>query len=264
MTPLIDGDILAYEIGFGCEPRNQYGERVPVGIEEVNRRVDNKVKEICAAVWATSPPVIFFTGKGNFRDNIAKQKEYKGNRKSYKPFHHKYIRAYLMASYEHQIINGLEADDLMSIEQTARLSQRDTIICSRDKDLKTVEGFHYSWEVNKQPSFGPKWVDRIGEMELVGRKLKATGMRLFYSQILTGDSTDNIPGLPWCGPEKAYELLKDCITEEELFYAVKGAYEQRYKEDWAIPLLENGQLLWMTRELNEDGSPVLWEIPYGD
>jgi hypothetical protein len=31
-----------------------------------------------------------------------------------------------------------------------------------------------------------------------------------------------------------------------------------YDDD--VYMLEQGRLLWMTRELNKDGSPVLWEI----
>jgi 5'-3' exonuclease len=39
-----------------------------------------------------------------------------------------------------------------------------------------------------------------------------------------GDTVDNIPGLPKCGPVKTERILKDCNTREECREAVKQAY----------------------------------------
>ena len=75
----------------------------------------NKIEEICAEVYATEPPTIFFTGKTNFRNDVAKSKPYKGNRKGDKPHYLKYIRSYLMANYDSELVEGLEADDLMAM-----------------------------------------------------------------------------------------------------------------------------------------------------
>ena len=79
MTPLIDGDLIAYEIAFGCQ-RFEEDQLTLVPVEEVNKRVLAKIGEICSEVYATEPPVLFFTGKTNFRNDIAKSKPYKGNR----------------------------------------------------------------------------------------------------------------------------------------------------------------------------------------
>jgi 5'-3' exonuclease len=86
-------------------------------------------------------------------------------------------------------------------------------------------------------------------------------MMFFYSQLLTGDSVDNIPGLKGYGPAKAYEVLKDCKTEKDLFEAVQWEYEACVGKDWQEYLLEQGQLLWMIRERDEDGELVHWTIP---
>ena len=86
-------------------------------------------------------------------------------------------------------------------------------------------------------------------------------MMFFYSQLLTGDTVDNILGLERCGPVKAYDLLHECKTEEELFKAVQGAYEEKHGDEWRVHMLEMGRLLWMVRELDSEGEPVMWEIP---
>lgn len=231
--------------------------------EKAMEYMDEAIAQICAECYATEPPILFLTGKGNFRDAIAKEKKYKGNRKKEKPFHYANLKAYVQAAYDCRLVGGLEADDLLAIEQTKRIKDRDTIICSRDKDLRIQEGYHYSWEVAGQPRFGPAWVDELGVLQLKrgGKKLFGTGLRFFYSQLLTGDSTDNIPGLGGYGPIKAFNALKACNTTDELFEAVRELYRAKHGDDWAEKMLERGRCLWMTKYTNEDGTPVLWELP---
>ena len=97
-----------------------------------------------------------------------------------------------------------------------------------------------------QGQYGPRYIDKHGFLELTERKqLKGGGDMFFYSQMLTGDSVDNIPGLRGCGPAKAYKVLKDCKNEQDLFEAVQWEYEAQLKDDWQEYMLEQGQLLWM-------------------
>lgn len=214
--------------------------------------------------------------KPNFREGVAKQKGYKENRKgSVKPLHYDNLTEYILAKYDCVMAEGLEADDLLSIYQREALANNPdptTIICTRDKDLRMVPGMHFGWECGKQSQFGPelvsglgrlkpiyRGVNRKGEPELV--ELKGTGMIFFGAQLLVGDAVDNIPGLPRCGVKKAYPALKDVTTIDEMFLVIKGLYVAKYGEDWEAELLEQGRLLWMLEKLNEDGSPVMWEIP---
>lgn len=251
MKPLIDGDILCYEIGFGCQKKVD-GEIVPIPIAQVNERIDRKIKDICAEVWATEEPTIFFTGKNNFRKGVAVSKAYKGSRKEdRKPHYWKYIRNYLKAKYDCEEHDLLEADDLLAIRQMERLDAKDTIICSRDKDLLMVRGYHYSWECGKQPSFGPEWVDELGRYYQQSNKDKwrATGLRLFYLQMLMGDGVDNIGGIYAIGPERAHELLENCTTKEEMHQVVIDTYKECYHEDWLTKIKETADLVWMVLEL---------------
>jgi 5'-3' exonuclease len=153
----------------------------------------------------------------------------------------------------------MEADDLMSVYQYERVKQGhlDTIICSRDKDLRITPGMHFGWPCGKQLQFGPSRVTDMGELELKGgKKLVGAGLKFFYSQVLTGDAVDNYPGLPGCGPVAAHKSLHDCETEAELFERVAGLYQKKCGDTWREDMLEQCRLAWMVRELDEEGYPV--------
>lgn len=261
MTPLLDADILLYEIGFAAQQKTEEG-LILKSVEEVNELVDTRIKEICAAVYATEPPRLFITGKGNFRHAIAQQRAYKGNRKQLKPHYYSYIKAYLQSQWGAEVVDGMEADDGLCIEQTKRLAQRDTIICSRDKDLKQCPGYHYTWECGKQGSWGPAWVENPGTLQLKGpKKLTGTGDLFFYSQLLTGDSTDTYDGLPGCGPIGAYSILDGATTTKEMYDRVLEAYSSKYKDDAEKLLEEQAHLAFMIRRLTDTGEPEFWTPP---
>lgn len=258
MTPLIDADVLRYEVGFASETGWQ-GEGVPP-FDYAADMLDMRISNICAIVGATREPILFLTGKSNFRYAIAKRQPYK-ERASHKPFHYYNLKAYIKGKYDWRLTEGLEADDLMSIEQTKALREgRETIICTRDKDLRAVSGWHYGWELANQPSFGPEFVKDFGWIRLSSdrKSIKGVGLFFFYSQLLTGDRVDSIPGLDGCGPVKAFEILEGCKTSSEALKRCYEAYKAKYGMYAYSEMLEQGRLLHMTRELREDGSPVLW------
>ena len=235
----------------------------PIEWEKVAERIHNAIDNICSECYATEPPIIYLTRGNNFRNDIAVTKVYKGTRKGAKPFHFNNITAYLENQYNVVWAEGLEADDLLSIEQFSRLDKRDTIICSRDKDLKITPGYHYQWECGAQPSFGPAWVDTLGSINLSkdGKKLRGTGLRFFYAQLLMGDTVDNIAGLGRFGPIKTHKALMPCKTEEDLFNTVRGLYVEQYGlETGEKRLLEMGRLAWMVREMK--GNQIkMWTFP---
>lgn len=258
--PLIDGDVLLYEIGFAAETGWQQEGYPPFDyVEEV---LNNRIGNICAMVEADTPPILYLTGKNNFRFEIAKTTPYK-DRPSNKPWHYKNIKAYIKGMYEYVETDGMEADDAMAIEQTRRPDE--TIICTRDKDLRSVPGWHYGWELAEQPQFGPLLVDEFGKIELSTRRDKIIGYGglFFYAQCLTGDPVDSIPGLGGkTGPVKAMKILDGVSTLDEAFNRVREAYRGLHGDAGDERLLEQGRLLHMTREL-KDGKPVLWEFPNG-
>lgn len=260
MQALLDTDILIYECSFAGQDR-ETGEIH--SFDYVRDLFDEKVLSISAAVYGTETPLLFITGKRNFRNEIAKTKPYKGGRKEEKPFHYANLRAYASALPNCTVSDGLEADDLICIEQYSRLKQRDTIICTRDKDLRMCPGYHYGWEHAGQPEFFPQWVDEIGTLTISQdrKKLKGTGSKFFYSQLITGDNVDNIPGLPKGGPALAWDTLHNCDNVSDMFRAVSLAYEKKLGEGYMEYLMEQANLLWMIRELDEEGRPVMFKIP---
>jgi 5'-3' exonuclease len=161
----------------------------------------------------------------------------------------------------------------MCIMQYKSWQDGDTIICSRDKDVRQCPGLHYSWEVAKQAAIGPIFVEPLGHLEKVGEgktyangkpkpiKLFGTGHKFFYAQLLMGDKVDNIGGVVGRGPVFAYNLLHEARSERELYELVAELYVKTYGDDWKVRMKEQADLLWMVRELDEKGDKVLWMPP---
>lgn len=255
LQPLIDADVLSYETCLAVE----YGVDYIPHFDSVASNLDKRINDICYSCNTTTPPILFLTGENNFRFDIATVKPYKNRDKDKRPFHYENIRAYMEGVYGARVVDGMEADDAICMEQNARMDE--TIICTRDKDLRIQMGWHYGWESGKQAEFFPQWVDEMGTLSLnEKKKIVGTGKKFFYSQLLTGDVVDNIPGLPRCGPVKAFNTLDGLDTEEQLYNAVYTLYKEKYGDMCDSMLLEQGRLLWMCNELNEDGSPKMWEL----
>lgn len=226
--------------------------------------MEQRIASILATTTADSYTLYLTEGK-TFRYDLAKTKPYKGTRIDKKPWHFDNLTAYMKGALPYAITPGLEADDAMAMASDGR----STIVCSRDKDLKQVPGLFYSWELGKQPSFGPTNIDAIGTLALSDdrKSLKGTGYAFFCGQLLVGDRVDNIPGAAGIGPVKAYELLAPALDEapgyehylENLFLVVEKVYQEIYGKEYETILLEQGQLLWIVRRLTDDGKPELWQ-----
>jgi hypothetical protein len=113
------------------------------------------------------------------------------------------------------------------------------VIVTQDKDLDMIPGLKYDFVVKEPYSV-----------------TEEQAMYNFYHQMLTGDTTDNIPGLPGIGPAKAHKALRG-VKSEELFSVVCAMYEAHTPEklDWNTYLLEQGQLLWIQRKRGEIWTP---------
>lgn len=279
---------------------------VPRDWEFTQELLDNRIKLICDEVEATESPLLFLTNTPrinkllnkqrkrvdepeqpyveNFRTAIANAiptddvdaKEYKGGRKQQKPHHFYNLLSHILSSYSTHIDEfGLEADDAMVIHQYSRWKQGlyDTIICSRDKDVRQCPAWHYSWEVGKQTSIGPIWVEPLGQLthrdpderdakgKLKPAKIFGTGEKFFYYQMITGDSVDAITGIKGKGPMFGYHLLKDATSPRECYELVAEKYVQAWGDRWKEKMRLMADLLWMVREKNEKGEKVLWTPP---
>lgn len=262
---LIDFDLWTYDIPFAAQRKNSDGtyDILPFDycVDLFYTRLEEVKKMAGITTWEG-----YLTGKNNFRFDIAKTVPYKGTRSQEKPFHYENMRVWLEHVQGVKVVDGMEADDILAIRQM-QLGDKSCII-TRDKDLRMVPGWHFGYSCGKQKTFGPYYYDSIGELELEGRgdkkKIKGGGLKFFYAQLITGDRTDNILGVKGGGDVLAYDTLNDLHDEEEMFQAVWNLYYKQYGDaDKASErMLEDGQLLWMVRQLDEDGKPVMWTFPF--
>lgn len=167
-----------------------------------------------------------------------------------KPHHYEALREYMVKHWKAQVIVGCEADDAMAMHQYKNYvvtKQRNSVICSIDKDLNIVPGWHYNWK--RKERF---LVNKLGTLTLEDNKLFGTGLKFFYVQLLTGDSADNIPGLDKVGPKTAYKLLNPCKNEEEMLSLVIEQYRKNNKS--LAYFNEQCDLLWMrqTKEFKSE------------
>jgi len=221
-TALVDADILCYRVAFSTED-----EHVNLALV----RMDNYIEEVLDGSGA-SEYEMFLTGHTNFRKDI--YPAYKANRRNTpKPKHLKALRQHLIDVEGAVVSEGEEADDLLGINQT-----HETIICSIDKDLLMVSGRHYNFVKREHSEVSNK-----------------EGRWNFYKQLLTGDATDNIPGLWKIGPVKAAAMLEGCGTIEEYNAVVLKAYQQEFNlcsdEEVRKHINIIGRLLYIRREEGE-------------
>lgn len=262
LRPLIDGDILQYETAFAVDARWRhlqeelgFSTEDPAPSEWLVERIEEQMKYILSEIGTEQEPLLFFTGSTNFRNQIAVTKKYK-DRASVRPFHYKNVKAILQNRWESFEREGLEADDLIAIWMTRYPDN--TICVSRDKDLLQITGWHYQWENNKQPSFGPIEVKDYGKIWVDKGTLRGYGMKFFLGQCIIGDPTDTIPGLPRKGPAAAFKTLEGTTNYAEGLKAVQELYEATIGDGWEDYLTEQGRLLWMVKELDINKEPVLW------
>jgi hypothetical protein len=192
---------------------------------------------------------LFLTGKGNYREDIAKVKPYKGNRLLMeKPVHYKALRRYLVRQWKAQIVHGVEADDIVATISASYQHDPDQVmIVSQDKDLRTVPGLLYNY--------------RRDTYELITAQ---EALCAFYRQILTGDPTDNIPGCHRCGEKRAEQVLRATMTESQMYATVLEEYQASLLKagclyagrEAADVVLEMGRLLHLQRRPGE-----LWVPP---
>jgi len=186
---------------------------------------------------------LFLTGGKQFRKEI--YPEYKANRPSTKPFYYKEIREYLIDTWEAEVIDVFEADDACATLQVALKGK--SVICTIDKDLLQVPGRHYNYDTGEE-----HFVNNFGHIEInFARKVvKGWGRKFFYAQMLMGDATDNIKGIPKVGPATAFDIMEPINAEQEARDAVLAAYNKHYGEEKGLEMLTlNRKLLWMYRDV---------------
>lgn len=272
---LFDGDVICYRAGFAAEHRiveidpEDGGKITRIEVEPLENALQNvkEIVETCLTMIGTNDYHIYLTGKNNFRKEVATIREYKANRKNARyPIHLDDIKEYLIKNHPTSVSDGQEADDDLGIALT-ELGEAG-IVVSNDKDLLMVPGKHY--------------VFTRDEKVVVSEE---SGRRHFWTQVLTGDSTDNIMGCPMIGPKKAEKALDGIVDEQDYYDVVYGLYKRQLEKkppeglhldgdmvkytNWKTNqevtvslrdfITEIGQLLWIRRQPDE-----LWQPPQSE
>ena len=277
LTALIDGDEMAYVAAFSTQQK--YYVVYENGTElwrhtnkaETIQRIGNKASTmepvmeslgmdpgiVRARKWLSSALEdtkctdyrMFFNGPNNFRNELATILPYKGNRKdNVRPELLGAIREWMEDEYTMESVDYLESDDLLSINHYN--SGLSTVCVTQDKDLNMIAGLRFSSRERRVITLTDDYA-----------------LKSFYYQLLTGDPTDNIPGLYRVGPVKALKMLEDCVTEQAYYKVILDAYKDQMSRGvpkWTTEkspeevVWEIGNLLWMRRELGED---AYWQPP---
>jgi 5'-3' exonuclease len=193
---LIDGDSLLY-----------YEMDKPT-LEEAVAGINSRVETILSNC-ETNKYVGFLTGSDCFRYQV--DKSYKAHRKHKpKPIIFYALREHIKQHWKFDTFPKLEADDLVSYY--GHTMPESTIICSPDKDvLKQCVGRHFNYQ----------------KVEFVETS-SAEATKFLWKQVLMGDSTDHIQGLPGVGEKTSENWLQDRDKEFESFVIRK--YVEKFGE----------------------------------
>lgn len=190
---LIDGDSLAY-MAMNSD-----------SFEDATHYIDNLIYDMLLANKCKK--YYIFLSQKSFRKDISTLKPYKGNRKKQENVFLPSLLKYIEVEHNGASVYKLEADDLVSYFK--KKDPENSIICSMDKDvLYQSPGKHYNYkkkEYSVTSEAGAIW--------------------FLWKQVLMGDSTDNITGVPGIGEKKSSKILgKNYLCAKVLYETVLNEY----------------------------------------
>ncbi|MBN1398704.1 MAG: DNA polymerase I [Bacteroidetes bacterium] len=211
---LIDAMALAYRAYFAFIRRplmNSKGENTSAifgFVTFLNRILSQEFPDHIA--------VVFDTGKPTFRHK--EYKEYKATRQKMPddmitqiPVLKEVVRAYNIPAVE---MDGYEADDIIgTLAKQAENEKAHTFLITPDKDFMQLIS-----ERTKIYKPGKQGSDiEIVDIEGVKQKFGVTPDKVIDVLGLTGDASDNIPGVPGVGEKTAIPLIQKYGSIEELY-----------------------------------------------
>ena len=205
---LVDADSIFFKVAYGSKDESD----LRVHYDKFCRKMELTIKDKLANPFDEEEKFnILYAVKG--RDNFRKDlyKPYKSNR----PKLDEEIKEKLNYLFNYSVskgsvpAHGMEADDLVAIwAYEARESDDQYVICGIDKDLLQIPGNHYNYTKDTW-----QFVD------------DDQAHKALMLQCLTGDNTDNIPGLKGIGPKKAEKILQG-VPAERRWNAVKKSWRE--------------------------------------
>lgn len=166
------------------------------------------------------------------------------------PYIRQLVDAYRIPRLEHQ---DLEADDLIASTTQAMVAQGfQVVIVSGDKDLLQL--------VSPQVTLWDPMNDRIMDEAAVMDKYGLPPSQLLDYFALTGDSSDNIPGVPGVGPKSAQKLIAAHHDLEGLY----AALDQLKASKMLNQIREHRGEAFLSRDLVrlKDDAEIPQELPF--
>jgi DNA polymerase-1 len=205
---LVDGSGYIFRAYHALPPLTRKSDGLPVGAVSgfcnMLWKLLSEARDTSVGVTPTHFAVIFDYSSKTFRNEL--YPEYKANR-SAPPEDlvpqfaviREATRAFDLPCIE---MEGFEADDLIATyARMAREAGADVTVISSDKDLMQLVG--------PQVSMYDSMKDRqIGVPEVI-EKWGVPPEKMIDLQALTGDSVDNVPGIPGIGPKTAAQLIEE-------------------------------------------------------
>lgn len=245
LNPIVDSDFLVYRVGFAVkddEPLEYALATIRSSLHNIYDRFPNRTKE----------PIIYLSGKGNFREQIATRAVYKGNRDpAAKPKYYDEIRQYMIDHHGAQTVDGKEAEDAAGVSHYAN-KDRSSVLVGQDKDLLCIPGWHYN------PVKDSLFYVTLPEANY-----------WFWNQVLTGDRTDNIPGIDGLGESKngfagispRVRKILDPVKDswDGMYNSVLSRYKNEFGNDHGVYYMdEAAKLVWIMRKEGRtfDGSSI--------
>lgn len=215
ITILWDTDMLVYRSASAVAEYSPFDKTLLIraDIEEAKNNIQGKIKEVEQMVFDHFDQPInsihCISGK-SFRYKV--EPNYKSNRKGKpKPPNYNELIEWIEATYETAKEPELEADDVMGLMQ-----EEDTIICSGDKDMRQIGGYHVNL-INPEN----KGIESVDPED---------GFKFFLQQCISGDPVDGYQGIPSWGATKAVKWLdKHGYTFDSVVKAYESAMSPKTK-----------------------------------
>lgn len=183
--------------------------------------------------------VVFCNGsKNNFRNQISS--EYKANRTAKRPEILGALHNLVKFTYDAVWGDGVETDDVVATlwaNEVAENGIDSVIIMSLDKDYKQFPCWLYDY------NYKTRGLSKISELEAKNN---------FYSQMIVGDSADNIKVCKGYGKVYASKLLRDAKNEYSMMNRTYRLYKQVYGDEARGKYEEAKSLLTLKTDCNEN------------
>ena len=241
---LVDGSGFIFRAFHALPPLTRKSDGLPVGAVSgfcnMLWKLLTSARDTSVGVTPTHFAVIFDYSSKTFRKEIFP--DYKANR-SAPPEElipqfgliRQATRAFNLPCIE---TDGFEADDIIATyARQAETTGADVTIISSDKDLMQL----VSPNVHMYDSMKDK---QIGIPDVI-EKWGVTPDKMIDLQAMTGDSVDNVPGIPGIGPKTAAQLLEEFGDLDTLLARAEEIKQQKRREN----IIANADLARISRRL---------------